>query len=137
MAEPKQANVVPNTPIVLLDRIEIDGDVAVIADVDNVTARVFQYDTREDAWNDTLGTEIGSTITSAAADCMRNTLQTDSLWGRKDLIGYNLRIDVPAARVADGGAYYRVERVVQPSASGADPVGLEPWILYALPSAID
>lgn len=137
MAEFREANIVPNTPTAILDRIEIEGDTAVIADVTNVATRVFQYDTLEDAKSDTDGTEVGTTITTAAADCMYNTLQTDGLWGRKDLVGYNLRIDIPKARFPYGGKYYRVENVVQPSASGAESSNLEPWILYALPSAID
>ena len=139
MAEFRQANVLPNTGKTLLDRIELDGVVAVIADITSVATRVFQYDTLEDALSDTTGTgtEVGSVITTAAADCMYNTLQTDNMWRRKDLTGYNLRIDIPKARFPYGGKYYRVENVVQPSASGAESANLEPWILYALPSAID
>lgn len=137
MSEFRQANIVPNTPVTLLDRIEIEGDVAVTADVTSVATRIFQYDTLEDAKSDANGTEVGTVITTAAADCMYDTLQTGNLWRRKDLTGYNCRIDIPKARFPDGGAYYRIENVVQPSASGAESGNLEPWILYALPSAID
>lgn len=125
------------TPKVLLDRLEIEGDVAVTADITSVASRVFQYATYADAAADENGTEISSVQTTLAAACMHDTLQLGGMWNRKDAIGWNCRIDLPAAFFPTGGMYYRVEQVVQPSAVGSEPFSLVPWILYALPSAVD
>lgn len=136
-AEFRTENIVPETPVVLLDRIELNGVAAVIADITNVKTRIFQYASYDDAVSDTSGTEIGTEITTLAASCMFNTLQRDGMWKNKDSLGYNCKLTITAARFPAGGKYYRAENVVQPSSGGAEPVSLVPWILYALPSAID
>lgn len=137
MSQVLEENIVALTPHTLLDRIEIDGVVAEEADITNVKTRIWQYDTYEDAASDTDGTEVGSEITTLAADCMHDTLQLDAMWGTRDRIGYNCKIVIPKARFPAGGKYYRVDRKVQPSAVGAEDFLLEPWILYALPTVLD
>ena len=137
MSELRSENVVANSPKSILERIELDGVVANVAAITNVRLRFFEYDTYEDAARDTGGIEIGTVLTYASADCMFNTLQKDAMWNRHDARGYNCSLDIPANRVPNGGTYVRVEIVVQPSAGGAEPITLEPWILYLLPSAID
>ncbi|MCI0361719.1 MAG: hypothetical protein L0211_24810 [Planctomycetaceae bacterium] len=137
MSNFREANIVAETPVILLDRIELAGVVSVIADITNVKTRIFQYASYQQAVDDASGTEIGTEIATLAAACMFNALQTDAMWGNRDKLGYNCRLTITAARFPSGGKYYRACNVVQPSAVGAEPVTLKPWILYALPSAID
>lgn len=135
MSNYREDTVLANTQKTLLDRIEIDGEVALEAAITSVKTRVFQYATYEDAVSDTDGTEMGTVITTLAADCWFDTLQRDGMWDNRDRLGYNCRIDVPGARFPAGDRYYRIEQVID-QAVGED-FSLRPWILYALPSAID
>lgn len=133
MSEPRFETGREDTPKTFLDRIEIAGSLALRADITAIYAKVFSYASREDAVNDTSGTQVGTEITYATADVIFDALQTGGMW-KKDRTGYNFAAEVPASYFATPG-HHRVEFRVDRSAAGEDDFFLPVWFLYVEPIA--
>lgn len=129
-------DILEDNPVILLDRLEIAGALALQADISAISARVFNYANLEDAKADVLGTEVGTAISFVVATSIFDTLQTGGMWPTaKDSRGYNCKLTIPAARFPSGSLFFRVEVKITRTAAGEDPFYLPPWIFKALATA--
>lgn len=119
----RYARLLEDNPLTLADHVKMRSG-ATSADLTqaalsggSIKYRVFEYANQADAEADSNGTEILTESTLTISAVVFDTLQSNDLWtdnGGDSDDGFNLLVDIPAARFPSAGKWYRIEIKISP-----------------------
>lgn len=110
------ATLIEDNPLTLADHVKVRSGMTVAdltqALTNTITFRVFRYANQDNLLSDTSGTEVGTVGTVTVATAVSDTLISNDLWtenGGDPDDGFNLLIDIPAARFPNPLEWYKIE----------------------------